>query len=88
MSEPLYAFPRPRPAGEWHPDEVAEMIPRYSGLTLRDYFATAALAALVGEQTNMDSLMRVAERENMTIAHSAATWAYQYADAMLKAREQ
>ena len=41
----VYAFPRPLPKGEWHPDDVLAMIEEHAGMTLRDYFAAAALSA-------------------------------------------
>lgn len=53
----------------------------YPGMTLRDYFAARALAALInhpnkdGENCGKQAVPKLAE------------WAYEYADAMLKARE-
>ena len=46
----------------------------HEGMTLRDYFAGQALAGLLGEGN--------------TTSLKAARWAYEYADAMLKARNQ
>ena len=45
------------------------------GMSLRDYFAAAALQGMM-------------ESWKMVSAEQVATWAYQRADAMLKAREQ
>jgi hypothetical protein len=46
-----------------------------TGLTKRDYFAAAALQALIASDKNINF-------------DAAAKWAYQCADEMLKAREQ
>jgi hypothetical protein len=46
------------------------------GMTLRDYFAAAALQGLMAKM----------EPENQ-LEHHIAKWSYEYADAMLKARE-
>jgi hypothetical protein len=51
------------------------------GMTLRDYFAAKALQGWLAMYAN-DTLERTPPPE------SAATIAYAYADAMLKAREQ
>lgn len=48
----------------------------YEGMTLRDYFAAKA----------MQSYLYQPEWEAMPVEHVAA-WAYEQADAMLKARE-
>lgn len=58
MNEP--AFPN-----GWMPE---------SGMTLRDYFAAAALTGLV-------------EQAGVLHDKELAKWAYEFADAMLKARE-
>jgi hypothetical protein len=57
----------------WH-DEHGTMW-EAEGMTLRDYFAAKAMQGLLSNHT--------AEGQNQEYA----SWAYQYADAMLKARE-
>lgn len=52
-----------------------------AGMTLRDYFAEAALKALIGE--NGDLLAQIQQGEVTEIVASAS---YKYADAMLKER--
>ena len=47
-----------------------------SGMTLRDYFAAAALQGMMAEYDPEDEL-----------EHHIAKWSYKAADAMLKARE-
>jgi len=50
--------------------------PGHSGMTLRDYFAAKALQAMVSQPT----------WETCPV-EKVSCWAYEYADAMLKARE-
>jgi len=51
--------------------------PKYEpGMSLRDYFAGQALAGIASISADGFSLSE----------HDAASWAYQYADAMLKVR--
>lgn len=50
------------------------------GMTLRDYFAAKALAALIGFPDKMD-----VNRGAKAVPQLAA-WAYEYADAMLEER--
>lgn len=47
------------------------------GMSLRDYFAGQALAGLLSRQVVQGDVT----------AYVAAVWSYEYADAMLKARE-
>ncbi|MFM0044070.1 hypothetical protein [Paraburkholderia sediminicola] len=51
------------------------------GMTLRDYFAAKALAALIGFP-NKDG-----ENCGAKAVPKLAKWAYEYADAMIEARE-
>ena len=48
----------------------------YAGMTLRDYFAAKAMAQLMLSSPVVQDDARI-----------MASWAYKYADAMLKARE-
>jgi hypothetical protein len=61
------AFPRTGSDGHTQPQ---------SGMTLRDYFAAAALQGLMAKM----------EPENQ-LEHHIAKWSYEAADAMLKVRE-
>jgi len=54
-------------------DEKADVRHVYGGMTLRDYFAAKALQGILSDAEQFWD--------------GAATLAYQYADAMLKARE-
>lgn len=47
-----------------------------NGMSLRDYFAAQALTGMLAHNTAFDN------------PDHAAEWAYQHADAMLKAREE
>lgn len=53
----------------------------YSGMTLRDYFAAKALAALIGHEGKDP-----ANRGKKAVIKLAA-WSYEYADAMLEERK-
>ena len=55
-----------------------------NGMTLRDYFAAAALTGLM-EQSGV--LNRPGRQFRTERATEIAKWAYEFADAMLKARE-
>jgi Leu/Phe-tRNA-protein transferase len=59
------AFPTP----EFYDEQL---VGGYEGMTLRDYFAAKAMAAMTANATDYDLIAR---------------WAYCQADAMLKARE-
>lgn len=50
------------------------------GMDLRDYFAAAALQGFLASHAGLDI--------EMPNEHAAATRAYQYADALLKVRQQ
>jgi hypothetical protein len=72
MSEPIhYAFPRPSV-------EITDEVRSYgqTGMTLRDWFAGQALAALVAKGALFPSIIE-----------SNARQAYAMADAMIQARE-
>ena len=63
---------------------------QFGGMTLRDYFAAKAMQALIGELSNTDQA--VAEMERLGLGESqfdrlVAKCAYDYADAMLAARD-
>ena len=74
------AFPVSDPFGVKCPPNEAEALRLQQGMTLRDYFAAKALqgfAAHLGGAT---------KRGNETGPEANARLAYEYADAMLKAR--
>ena len=54
---------------------------RYEGMTLRDYFAAKALAAIVGNEN------KSYENCGKPGVKKIANWAYEFADAMLEARD-
>lgn len=55
--------------------------PGYAGMTLRDWFAGQALEMAAKMSWDEDATIR----QNAIIS---ATWAYEFADAMLEARDQ
>jgi len=61
---------------------VSEIVkPRYEGITARDYFAAKALAAIVGNEN------KSYENCGKPGVKKIANWAYEFADAMLEARD-
>lgn len=74
------AFPVPHCIdGNWN----KEPLPEYSGMTLRDFFAAQALAGMSGQC----GLFRSGHEEtDAEVAFGMALRAYDYADALLKAR--
>lgn len=54
----------------------------HPGISLRDYFAVKAMQAGIGLIPNMKT-----PREGVTVPQAITEMAYEYADAMLKARE-
>lgn len=69
-----YAFPRRLPNIKVTPDEAVDIVERYAGMSLRDYFAGQALAAMT-------------QRPDEPCSHLAGR-AYLIADAMIAAREE
>ena len=59
-----------------------------TGMSLRDWFAGHALAGLVSDQPQMQEIAKVADRRKMLVVSATAISCYEFADAMLKAREQ
>lgn len=76
LSDGGSAFPRPLPNTTFHPDEVLKVIEAHKGMTLRDYFAAAALTSYIG-----------AEHAILEPWSDLAKDCYAAADAMLRARE-
>lgn len=72
------AFPRPVPNVTLPPDEAANVLVRYTGMSLRDYFAAKAMHAEVMACRGVPAI-RIADR--------LASAAYEMADAMLRARQ-
>lgn len=75
------------PTGEAFDPQSSNQIMQYKvqGMTLRDYFAAAAIPALIGHA----ELMSWATKETADGAEWRATvagWAFKWADAMLAAR--
>jgi hypothetical protein len=79
------AFPRRLPDIRVPPDEALRIIESHAGMSLRDYFAAAALQGMLAYRhvnpTNGNY------HENCSL-DDCAMQAYEYADAMLAAREK
>ena len=67
------AFPA---LGRWGNGPAPQSALQQDGMTLRDYFAAKAMAQLMFSSPVVQD-----------DARTTASWAYEYADAMLKARE-
>lgn len=57
------------------------------GMSLRDYFAAAALTGLLSDSVSIASLKNVGAKQIVNCETIAGRIAYEYADAMLVARE-
>jgi hypothetical protein len=67
------------PTGSWEYDGQGNVLPyQEPGMSLRDYFAARAMQGLISNANPDDGF-------NMT---GISNWAYNMADAMLKAREK
>ena len=64
----------------------ADIRQEYYGMTLRDYFAAKAMQGIIGGATSW-SQCKYKPVDGLSIIENDARLAYQYADAMLKARE-
>jgi hypothetical protein len=73
------AFPLYIPQGNY---EAPETIP---GLSIRDYFAAAALQGILAH--GLIKVAECAEKRGISCAEYYAICSYEYADAMLAARE-
>lgn len=58
--------------------------PAQEGMSLRDYFAKGAMESLIPEVSPTEPR---APRSDYEVPDIVATWAYRFADAMLRARE-
>lgn len=77
IRQTTYAFPRRLPDVELAPDDALACIHQHAGMSLRDYFAGQAILGLVTYYT-----------EKAHTATDLAETAYQYAEAMMQAREK
>lgn len=68
------AFPRPLPNIVAPPDEIAEMLTHYRGMSLRDFFAAHAAQGILAEGSSTDPV-------------KIARAAYSVADELLLLRE-
>lgn len=60
----------------------------FPGMTLRDYFAGQALAGMAGSQESCGAAIKMAKAEGKRPMQVAALVAYEFADTMLKARDE
>ena len=76
------------PSDEVLPDIIADhgLASQHPGMSLRDYFAAAAMAAIVSKHDPISSSAE--EHEVAVFIDSVSAGAYLLADAMLEARKQ
>lgn len=72
--------------GPAFPTENAYLVSTQQGITARDYFAANAMQTMY--EKHWDMFMAETYEHPDEVVEGAAKNAYQYADAMLKAREQ
>lgn len=58
----------------------------HPGMTLRDYFAAAALQGILSSETIVSATAKAARQENATLRATFVEVAYAYADAMIRKR--
>lgn len=78
MNDGGSAFPVAANLQADNPDSYWSQHPE-PGMTLRDYFAATALTGIIASHTDSEICLPKEDK--------AAKWAYEYADAMLAARE-
>lgn len=59
-----------------------------SGITLRDYFAAAALTGLLSDNATCQQISQQATKRGIDNDEATSITAYEYADAMLAARNK
>ena len=59
-----------------------------AGMSLRDYFAAAALTGALTDHDNTARMVELSQKENMSIEEYIARSMYSIADAMLMERQQ
>lgn len=60
----------------------------YSGMTLRDYLAAKAMAAILASDNPLTACGETAEETGIHLSKCVAAMAYLYADEMMKARNK
>ena len=74
--------------GPAFPTTLADIQQGLEGMTLRDYFAAAALTGLVAAPEAMMGMREVGKDYGMGVEQYASRMAYEMADAMLKERQE
>lgn len=78
-----YVYPRVLPNALFPPDECLKIIEDHAGITLRDHLAAMAMQGMLSNTDASDELMHLSGRLAPTLAINA----YEFADAMIAARE-
>lgn len=78
------------PSGKSEQAGWENSLPYYEGMSLRDWFAGQALPALIGNMRSpelLDNLKQIAKDDGVSVEQIFAAASYEYADAMIAARE-
>ena len=67
--------------------ELGDIATTSGGMSLRDWFAGQALAALLSSPASLASISQIARENNSRAIKVLAEASYEYSDAMLAARE-
>ena len=82
------AFPTYSPEAKSSSGKTIRPRDEQAGMSLRDYFASQAITALMSDQRWVNGLDDSAKKEGLLFRPALATCAYQLADAMLAERDK
>ena len=60
----------------------------FKGMTLRDYFAGKAMAAIIANETLLNVITKNADKDGIQVESLVSGMALSFADAMLKGRDK
>ena len=83
-----FVFPRPLPEGKWTPAECADIMPRYTGITLHDYYVGCAMIAFYSNPTVFESALEKTDELRMGPLMVSANVINGMADAQMELRQQ
>ena len=77
------AFPRP-----FSESTANDMVNKENGMSLLEYYAGQALAGVVASEMNLESLNRIAERNDDTTEEAVSVLCFSIAEAMIREAEK
>ena len=81
------AFPVPND-GEWLDPETCTQWRPFFGMSIRDYFAAAAMAAFISNESRVSAMAHATDGQEGIVDFAIALSAYNMADAMIEARKE